>query len=145
MRAQKVLAVPKWAPKKSQPSLSPPFPPIANDCSLMAIKFVTPARVLLFSSFSFLSYFLFNVTRSRTGVNFPPFRDLRLGWFHSTVPVFTVTLCGFFDRTFYVAYTDTFRWRMAVSVWLIAGGVSRGETTSGEASKARNEAVVIAG
>ena len=28
---------------------------------------------------------------------------------------------------------------------LIAGGVSRGETTSGEASKARNEAVVIAG
>ena len=34
---------------------------------------------------------------------------------------------------------------MAVSVWLIAGGVSRGETTSGEASKAKNEAVVIAG
>ena len=43
-----------------------------------------------------------------------------------------------------MAYTDTFRWRMAVSVRLIAD-VSRGETTSGEASKARNEAVAIAG
>ena len=84
MRAQKVLAVPKWTPKKptkkSQPSLPAPVPPIVYDCSLMAIKFVTPARVLLFSSFLFLSYFLFNVTRSRMGVNFPPFRDLRLGF-----------------------------------------------------------------
>ena len=33
----------------------------------------------------FLSFF-FNITRSRMWVNFPPFRDLGLGWFRSTVP-----------------------------------------------------------
>ena len=130
MRAQKVLAVHKWAPKKSQPSLLAPVPPIVYDCSLMAIKFVTPARVLLFSSFLFLSYFLFNVTRSRMGVNFPPFPDLRLGFQYL--------------RSRSVAFlTGHFMWHTQIhsaGEWR-----SRGETTSGEASKARNEAVVIAG
>ena len=54
---------------------------------------------------------------------------------------------GFFDRTFYVVYTDTFlrvanagEWRCRSDL----GGV-RGGKTSGRTSKARNEAVAIAG
>ena len=70
---------------------------------LMVIKFVTPARVLLFSVLSCLSFF-FDFPRSRMRVNFLPFRILGPGWFHSTVP-----LSGyFFEATFYVAYIETF-------------------------------------
>ena len=57
------------------------------------------------------------------------------------------SLSGFFDRTFYVAYTDTFlrvanagEWRCRSDL----GGVT-GDKTSGRTSKARNEAVAIAG
>ena len=35
---------------------------------------------------SLFLWFFFNITRSRMWVNFPPFRDLGPGWFHSTVP-----------------------------------------------------------
>ena len=96
-----------------------------------------------FSSLFLCSFF--NITRFRMWVNFPPFRDLGLGWFHSTVPPLGRSV-AFFDRTFYVAYTNTFlrvanagEWRCRSDL----GGV-RGDKTSGRTSKARNEAVAIA-
>ena len=47
----------------------------------MAIKFVTPARVLPFSVLSSLYLFIifFDIPRSKMRVNFPPFRVLGLG------------------------------------------------------------------
>ena len=54
---------------------------------------------------------------------------------------------GFFDRTFYVAYTDTFLMVANAGEWRCRselGGV-RGGKTIGRTSKAGNEAVAVAG
>ena len=54
----------------------------------------------------------------------------------------------FFDGTFYVAYTNTFLRVANAGEWRCSRcdlGVVRGDNTSGRTSKARNEAVAIAG
>ena len=74
----------------------------------------------------------------------PRFRTRVISFHRSTLG----SVRGFFDRTFYVVYTDTFlrvanagEWRCRSDL----GGVRGDIYTSGRTSKARNEAVAIAG
>ena len=121
----------------------------------MAINFVPPARVLPFcvlsSPYFFVSFLIVRVLEfewSRMWVNFPPFLVLGLGWFHSTIPPFhysTIPLIDhstrsgtFFERTFCVAYIETFlrvgrEWQCRFD-WGSVGGDITGRT-----SKARTK------
>ena len=76
----------------------------------------------------------------------PRFRTRVISFHRSTLGSLG-SVRGFFDRTFYVAYTDTFLRVGNAGEWRCRsdqGGV-RGDKTSGRTSKARNEAVAIAG
>ena len=59
-----------------------------------------------FSSLFLCSFF--NITRFRMWVNFPPFRDLGLGWFHSTVPPLGRSVA--FLTGHFMSHTQTHSW-----------------------------------